>query len=94
MDLFVADFNPRFTQLVKEKISEALSISNSPEYQLAVEQLLPLSGSGKRIRPYLASIAFDNRSSLVNQEKVFYIMAGIELFHLFALVARYQHLRV
>jgi geranylgeranyl pyrophosphate synthase len=80
---FREKFEPFFSKRVKELTKRAGKISNSKEFNEIIKHIEKLSENGKRLRPYIINLAYDN-SKL--SEEILDQMIGVELLHLFALI--------
>lgn len=79
-------FNVRLRSYLAEKISAYKGIADIDVATKSVEHALSLiEGGGKRVRPYMAFLAYHIEGG-TDQEEVFRIGIGLELFHVFALI--------
>ena len=83
---FQEKFNNELAQFVDSKLKTHREIPNAPLFLEALEhtQKLLLSG-GKRIRPYMAYLAYVTEGG-TSEEDMFRVGIALELFHMFALV--------
>ena len=82
LDEFKQSFDPYFEDFVWKQISKHFSLTITA--QKIGEHLLKLSRGGKRIRPYIAMLAFQDGGT--SSEGIRRASMALELFHLFALI--------
>jgi len=79
-------FNLRLNEFLDDKVKNYKNFSDNEISLEAVEYAISLvRDGGKRVRPYMAFIAYSTEGGL-NQEEVLRAGIGLELFHAFALI--------
>ncbi len=80
---FRQTFEPLFQEKITSLITRAQQVSKNAEFNKAIHHIGKLAKHGKRIRPYIINLAYNNKKfnqTIVGQ------MIGLELLHLFALI--------
>lgn len=79
---FQRKFNTFFLKSLKKNISQAKKHTTDTTIHTYLDYILEIGQSGKRIRPFIASLVVDTYS----KEKNPHLLLGLEYLHLFALI--------
>jgi geranylgeranyl diphosphate synthase type I len=77
-------FDERFAELLKQKVEKFASMSSSADVATIVSYIPTIAQEGKRFRPFVLYCAtgMDRKQA----EDIFWVLAGVELLHIFALI--------
>jgi len=84
---FVIRFIPHFLEELATMHTQICSVSDDLCLRQTYDQLLALAaGSAKRIRPYVASLLYQDAAPKSDGASIMPVLVALEAFHLFALV--------
>ena len=83
--IFKNEFDVVFAEALNSFVKGAKSRTDNPFILDSIDHILPLSVSGKRIRPYNVALAYSVYSGK-SWKNITHLLVGIELIHMMALI--------